>query len=85
MAILSNERALTGLLPGLPSDFGIGETSLLSQCRIFLYFLLSVPEPLVDLILLKVQLIREVCDLLSRRRLTFQILIQIPKCIFLAL
>ena len=56
-----------------------------SKLGILIDLLFGVPEPLVDLVLLQVKLIRQVCDSLAVWSLAIQVLVHIPKSVLLAL
>jgi len=52
---------------------------------ILLHLLLRIPEPLVDLVDLQVELVGELQDFFPCRRLSIEILVQLPQGILLAL
>ena len=64
---------------------GIAHLDALRQLRVLLHLLLCVPEPLVDLILLKVEFLGEVADLVARGSLALQTLVEVPQGVLLAL
>ena len=57
----------------------------LGQPCLFLDLLLCVPEPLVHLVLLQIQLSRQAVDLFPARCLTPQLPVEFPKRVLLAL
>ena len=83
--ILACEWQSTGLLPRLPFYFAIREARLIGNLSVFLYLLLCVPEPLINLIFLQVKLIWETCNLLSRWCISLKLLVKFPKSVLLAL
>ena len=83
LAVLANEWIPTCSDPGLPPL--VRETCFLCKLSVLFHLLLCVPEPLVNLVFLEVELLGEIVDLLSRGCFSLQAFVKLPECVFLAL